>query len=241
MKKEYTKALVRILVALVILLAIRFLSKEITGILSNFLNNRFNIDFGYESSLYKLFMILFSIIIMLVIPGYTIRDFGFRRPEKVKYFKIVWLTFVVVIGGMIFFGSLYMGLLENIFGDGKQQFAGMGGDQSFLSVLLTVWIWSSITEEIYMRGLFQSLLDKLKKYRFLRLSLPVWLSGITFGLLHISIYEPGRLFFTMFVVTQAMALGLLAGYYREKSMSIYPAIMVHILGNVFGSVMQFIT
>jgi len=45
----------------------------------------------------------------------------------------------------------------------------------------------------------------------------------------------------MFVVTQAIALGLLAAHYREKSRSLYPAIMVHVLGNIYGSVMQFFT
>ena len=240
MKKVFINALGRILLVLGIFLAIRFLSKEITGLVSGWIANNYNIEFSYESSLYKLFMVLLSIIIMLVIPGYTLKDFGFRKPEKVKYFKIIWLTFVVVIGGMIVFGSLCMGLLNNIFGDVEEPLAGMGGDQSFLTIVFSIWLWSSITEEIYTRGLFQSLLDKLKNYRFLRLSLPVWLSGIAFGLLHISIYEPGRLFFTMFIVTQAIALGLLAAHYREKSRSLYPAIMVHILGNIYGSVMQFI-
>lgn len=240
MNKTFINALIRILVVLGIFLAIRFLSKELVGLVCDWLSNVYSIEFKYESSLYKLFMVLFSVIIMLLSPGYTLRDFGFCVPENVKYFKIIWLTFVVVIGGMIVFGSVYMGLLRNIIGDGTEPLAGMGGGQSFLTIVLSIWLWSSITEEIYTRGLFQSLLDKLKKYRFLRLSVPVWLSGLAFGLLHISIYEPGKLFFTMFVVSQAITLGLLAAYYREKSRSLYPSIMVHVLGNIYGSVMQFI-
>jgi len=241
MKKEPFKILLNILIAIILILAVRFLSKGITGLLSNWINSNYTIEFKFESSLYKFLELFFSLLIMLIIPGYTLRDFGFRKPKKIKYFRIIWLTFAVVIGGMMVFGSLYMGLLNSLFGGGMEPLAGMGGNQSFLTVLLTIWILSSIAEEIYARGLFQSLLDKLKKYRFLKLSLPVWFSGIAFGLLHISIYEPGRIFFTLFVVSQAMALGVLAAYYREKSMSLYPAIMVHILGNIYGSAVQFIT
>ena len=182
-------------------------------------------------------MVVFIFIIMIILPGYSLADFGFRRPEKVNYFKIIWLTFFIVIGGMLLFAFLYMGLLQAIFGNGTESSAGFdNNNQTILSVVLGIWIWSSLTEEFYMRGFFQSLLNNLKKYKFIRLSVAVWASGITFGLIHFSIYNGDNLFFTLFIVTQAAIMGTLAAYYREKTKSIYPAIMVHVLANIYGSI-----
>jgi membrane protease YdiL (CAAX protease family) len=182
-------------------------------------------------------MVAFSLITMLMIPGYTLTNFGFKKPEKVNYFKIIWLTFVFVVGGMILFGFLYLGVLENIFGKGSADSGGFDDvNQSIFHTILSIWIWSSFTEEFYMRGFFQSLLDNLKKIRFINLSAPVWISGIAFGLIHLSLYTGDNLFFTLFIVTQAMIMGTLAAYYREKTNSIYPAILVHVLANFYGSI-----
>ncbi len=236
MKKLLSNALIRLIVVVGLLLLIRYVSKELGGWVNETVDNITPCDFDYESSLYKLFMIIFSFAIMFAIPGYSLKDFGFRKPEKVNYFKIFWLTLVIVVGGLFIFGFLYMGVLQNLFGDGGEPSIGFDTEQSFISVVLLIWIWSSITEEIYMRGLFQSLLDNLKKYKFIRLSAAVWISGIAFGLLHLSLYNGGNLFFTLFIVTQATILGVLAAYYREKTKSIYIAILIHILANIYGSV-----
>lgn len=241
MKKYFDKPWGRLIFVSILFVIIRYLSKGLSRLAGSFIESNVVEDFSYESSIYKLFMVIFSLLSMSLIPGYSWKDFGFSKPKNVNYFKIFWLTFVIVLVGTIIFGSFYMGILPKLLGDSEKA-AGMEmtSGMSFVAVVLSIWIWSSISEEIYTRGLFQSLLDNLKKGKFLKLSLPVWLSGIVFGMLHLSVYSPGKLYFTLFIVTQTTILGVLAAYYREKSQSIYIAILIHILGNVYGSLLSLI-
>ncbi|MBN3034830.1 MAG: CPBP family intramembrane metalloprotease [Bacteroidales bacterium] len=238
MKKMLSNPVIRILSVVILLLVMRFISRALAGWADDIVVEHILPDFRHKSGVYKFFMVIFSLGIMAALPGYTWKDFGFRKPERVNYVTILWLTFVIVVGGAIIFSILYLGLLNHIFAKVVETPADMSEGQSFLSMVLSIWIWSSITEEIYTRGLFQSLLGKLTGYKFMKLSLPVWLSGLMFGAMHLSVYSPGKLFFTMFIITQAFILGLLAGYFRERSRSLYPAILIHILANVYGSIMM---
>ena len=237
MKRILKNPIVRLIAVIGILLLFRFLAKELADLINHSVQQNISTGFDYKSEMYKFLMVVFTFIIMIILPGYSLADFGFRRPEKVNYFKIIWLTFIIVIGGMLLFAFLYMGLLQAIFGNGTESSVGLdNNNQTILSVVLGIWIWSSLTEEFYMRGFFQSLLNNLKKYKFIKLSVAVWASGIAFGLIHFSIYNGDNLFFTLFIVTQAAIMGTLAAYYREKTKSIYPAIMVHVLANIYGSI-----
>ena len=237
MEKIFQNPIIRLIAVIGILLLFRFSANELAELINDSIQRNVNNEFDYKSEIYKFLMVAFTFIIMIIMPGYTLKDFGFRKPGKVNYFKIVWLTFVIVIAGMILFGFLYMGILKEIFGSGTESSGGFDvSNQSIISIILGIWLWSSFTEEFYMRGFFQSLLDNLKKYKFIRLSAVVWASGLTFGLIHLSIYNGDNLFFTLYIVTQAAIMGTLAAYYREKAKSIYPAILVHVLANIYGSI-----
>ena len=235
-KRIFENPIIRLIAIIGILLLFRFSANELAELINDSIQRNVSIEFDYKSEIYKFLMVAFTFIVMIVLPGYSLSDFGFRKPEKVNYFKIIWLTFVIVIGGMILFAFLYMGVLKEIFGSGTESSGGFDvSNQSIISIILGIWLWSSLTEEFYMRGFFQSLLDNLKKYRFVKLSVAVWASGLTFGLIHLSIYNGDNLYFTLFIVTQAAIMGTLAAYYREKTKSIYPAILVHVLANIYGS------
>jgi membrane protease YdiL (CAAX protease family) len=110
-----------------------------------------------------------------------------------------------------------------------------------LQTVIFVWIYATISEEVFTRGLLQSYLIPLSPYginlsKRLRLSLPVIFSGLYFGMMHIVAIKrmgpPVVLFTTL--------LGLVAGYYREKTRSLIPAMMIHALFNVGGSLPKWI-
>lgn len=209
-------------------------SGKISSQLVKLLPEIFQTDFYLKNISLKFLFVVFSIVAMLLIPKMKLRDFGLRLPKKINYFKLIWQTVALTIGGGVIYGLLFMGLLRSLFGDtGEMGFPDSG---SFLKTIITVWLWSSICEEILNRGLIQSLLNVFKKYKFCRLTLSVWISGIIFGAMHFSVLRfSSSIFFVLFIVCGATTLGVLAAYYREKSESVYPAIMVHILGNVAGS------
>ncbi len=105
-----------------------------------------------------------------------------------------------------------------------------------LQTVIFVWIYASISEEIFTRGLLQSYLIPLSNYGInlsqkLRLSLPVIFSGLYFGMMHIvAIKRMGPP-----VILLTTLLGLIAGYYREKTKSLIPAMIIHALFNIGGS------
>jgi membrane protease YdiL (CAAX protease family) len=68
------------------------------------------------------------------------------------------------------------------------------------------------------------------------LSLPVIFGGLYFGMMHIvAIKRMGPL-----VILFTTLLGLVAGYYREKTKSLIPAIIIHALFNIGGSLPMWI-
>jgi membrane protease YdiL (CAAX protease family) len=115
--------------------------------------------------------------------------------------------------------------------------AGPGMD--LLRLILTVWVLASICEEVFYRGLLQGFLDPLRVHGFTLfrryLSLPVVVCALGFGLGHLILL--GRMGAPMvgFIVVNATVLGLLAGYFREATGSIVPAIAVHMTFNVVGA------
>jgi membrane protease YdiL (CAAX protease family) len=215
-------------------------SGKISTQLVKLLPEIFQTDFYLKNIITKLFFVVLSIIAMLLIPKMKLRDFGLKLPKKINYFKLILQTVALTLAGMLVYGLLFMGLLRNLFGDTNE--IGFPDSGSFLKTVLVVWLWSSICEEIFNRGLIQSLLNGFKKYKFCKLTLSVWISGIIFGAMHFSVLKfSDSIFFVLFIVFNTTTLGVLAACYREKSKSVYPAIMVHIMGNVAGSLPLLIT
>jgi membrane protease YdiL (CAAX protease family) len=116
---------------------------------------------------------------------------------------------------------------------------------SFLQVVITVWVIASTCEEVLYRGLIQSFLEPLGIHGVevsgIRLSLPVIAAALLFGFMHMMLLAAGADGFLVGgIVGTAVVLGLVAGYQREKSGSLIPAILVHMLFNAFGGVSQYV-
>lgn len=112
---------------------------------------------------------------------------------------------------------------------------------SFFQIVIMVWIIASICEEVLHRGLVQGLLEPLRDWGLavsgVRLSVPVIVAAVLFGAVHIMLLTMGTdSNLVAGIVGSAIILGLVAGYYREKTGSLIPAILVHMLFNVFGGV-----
>jgi membrane protease YdiL (CAAX protease family) len=152
------------------------------------------------------------------------RDYGFSRGIFQLRGKIfLWFIPMAIVS--------IMGFLASRSGAEIKESLGF----SYLQDIIFIWIYASICEEIFARGLLQSFLSPLMGYginlsKNLRLSLPVLFSGLYFGLMHIVAIEkmgPPVIVFTTF-------LGIVAGYHREKTGSLIPAIIIHALFNIGG-------
>ena len=79
--------------------------------------------------------------------------------------------------------------------------------------------------------------DRGIRFFKVRLSLPVILSAVVFGLIHLVLLTSGAGgFLVVRVVIFTTILGLFAGYYQEKYNNFSYAVIVHMAGNLMGLV-----
>lgn len=170
------------------------------------------------------FMWILSLLIILLLTKGKIAGYGFTGGKFRLTGKIFWWVFPMAIISVI-------GFIASRSGGPAKPGLGLSPIQS----IVFIWFYASVCEEIFTRGLLQSFLSPLTRYginlsKRLRLSLPVLFSGVYFGLMHIVVIHkmgPPVIVFTTL-------LGLVAGYYREKTESLIPAIIIHALFNVGG-------
>ena len=170
------------------------------------------------------FMWTLSVLITILLTRGKIGEYGFTRGK----FRLTGKIFLWVIPTAIL---SVMGFIASRSGEDVKEILEL----SHLQDIIFIWIYASICEEIFTRGLLQSFLSPLTKYgvtlfKRWRLSLPVLFSGLFFGMMHVVAIErigPPVILF-------ASALGIIAGYYREKTESLIPAIIIHALFNIGG-------
>ena len=153
--------------------------------------------------------------------------FGFARPGRGGY-------------GASVTGGLVLGIIATI----VAMVVGRGGVQllsslGFWEMVLIVWLFASVAEELLVRGYVQGYMDPLISRGFtafgLRISLPVIISALFFSAMHLILLARGTAPMTVYVIMVfAFALGLLAAYQRERTGSVLPPIAAHVFFNVGG-------
>jgi len=115
-----------------------------------------------------------------------------------------------------------------------------------LQVIIFVFVYASIAEELLFRGFLLNILNSnnFKGTIILRrkFSIPVIISALMFGSAHLILLTTSAgLFFVLRVVIFTSVLGLFAGYYQEKYNNNAYAIIVHMSGNLFAVLGAFLT
>jgi len=179
-----------------------------------------------------LLMILFSFLIIILHGPGKLADFGLKSCSLHDFrAPLIWALVV----GLFFQLILYLVFPSFI---GKP--VGPSADYSLLQTILFVWGLASFAEEVLFRGLIQGLLSSLSHWRIsigaVSLSVPVIIAALLFGLVHLGLLtmkvDTG---YVAVIVAGAVVLGLVAGYFREKTGSLWPAVAVHALFNITGS------
>jgi len=173
-------------------------------------------------------MLILSIVIMLAISRGKLSRYGFKLADSTH------------LGQALLWG-LALGMASTLL---QASLPGEGtyveGELSLLQRAVFIWFYASISEEVFARGLIQGSLARWTQHGVTvfgtRISLPVLASAILFGLLHLVQSAMGAgAYQVIVVVVFAFALGILAGYQRERTGSLVPAIVVHAFANVGGS------
>ncbi len=224
------KALLRIIIGIILIMVVLNIEAAVTTILQNYPDS-------ILSGIWLKGLISFSagmavtLLLILLLSRGRLSSYGFRVPTNMPLLRIFLL-------------GLGVGIVANITaallpGEGLTFME----DYPFLYIVIFVWIYRSIYEEILMRGLVQSFLSPLKEFGFVvykvRISLPVLLSALFFALIHIMLLTMGVDIFTVLgIVVFGFILGIIAGYYRELTDSLIPAVVVHALFNISGNIVE---
>ncbi len=178
-------------------------------------------------------MFVFSFILILILSKGKISDYGFKIGENLRLKQTI---IVGLIAGLILTSTtLYLPINPP---PGTEDF-------SFIQVVILIWIFASIAEEVLSRGLVQSYLSPLEIFGFsifgFRISLPVLFAALFFGAMHLPLFMTGLDSFSVFsIVISAFIMGIIAGHYREKIQSLIPPIIIHMLFNITGTIIGLI-
>ena len=180
-----------------------------------------------EGALSHTVMWLVSLILILIISKGKLSAYGIQLGKDYRWAQMIILGFAT--------GAAFTVML-NAFPETSN---ALLPDYSFAQTVIFVWLYASICEEILTRGLIQSFLAPLTMYGIsisgLRISLPVLVGALFFGLMHLGLLTTGAdLLQVIIIVAFATVLGVIAGYHREQTGSIIPAIIVHMFGNIGG-------
>lgn len=234
-EKIRSNKVLSVLMAITMGVIVLFISSELGTFVTSEIKNYADLNFYTSTTVMKIFMLVFSLILILIVNKGSLKDYGFNKPEKIKIIRLILISTAIIVAAGLVGNALFIGFLKNLF---PQENSGMEFPKvgSIVEMILTIWIWSSICEEVLTRGLIQSFMKYQTSIKLLKLSLPVWISGIFFGMMHVSLLKMNMdIWFVSFIVFNTTTVGLLAAYYREKTKSIYPAIFIHFLANVIGS------
>ena len=184
------------------------------------------------------FMLILSIIAILAFK--TKINYTITWPEFKTIFKpIMWgiLTFIVV--------NIVMTIIIKLTGGDIEKHPTVS-QMTPMQVLVFVFFFASIAEEFLFRGFSMNLLESgsskgitiLKR----KISMPVIISALLFGLAHLILITTGAgSLFILKIVVFTFILGLFAGYYQEKFNNHAYAIIVHMSGNLFAVIGAFLT
>jgi membrane protease YdiL (CAAX protease family) len=172
-------------------------------------------------------MLLVSLLMIAVLMRGDFRGCGFTfGTYRFKATILLWF----LLGT---FGSLSAELLG---GNGIKP----TGNLTHLQIIMLAWIYASTVEEIVYRGLILSFLSPLSPLRItigkIYLSLPVLICGLFFGAMHLLLLTAGVPIGALCIfIPFGIIGGCVAGYYKETTGSIIPAVIVHSLFNIGGN------
>jgi membrane protease YdiL (CAAX protease family) len=191
-----------------------------------------SVEWLNSSHIVQFSMLIIAVLLIIIIGKNKFSNFGFKgAPVKVVLNSIL-LAFGVSL--VLFLANgIYMNITSSV---ASSQVSFL--ESNFLSRIILIWIIASSVEEIFYRGFLQTYLEPLKdiglKLGKVYLSLPVMLTALMFGFMHLCLKGMLPWIMVRFIILNATILGLIAGYYREKTGSLIPAYFVHLTFNVVG-------
>jgi membrane protease YdiL (CAAX protease family) len=153
-------------------------------------------------------------------------EMGWRRADWWHRSYLVWFVIAAVAMMAATIVMIFLGLRHPL-----------ASQMSFLQIILVVWLLSSFSEEVYVRGLVQSWVADLDDAY--GISSPfepaIVSSALLFAALHVPLmWSPVGVKGGLPIVLATLCVGFACAVLRARSRSLWPAIVCHVIGNVAG-------
>jgi membrane protease YdiL (CAAX protease family) len=113
----------------------------------------------------------------------------------------------------------------------------VASQMSFLQIVLVVWLLSSFSEEVYVRGLVQSWVADRDDGKEINSAFEpaIVSSALLFAAMHVPLmWSPMGVKGGLTIVLSTLGVGIACAVLRARTRSLWPAIGCHVLGNVAG-------
>ena len=190
-------------------------------------------------------MLGLSIFLISFLKKKELIAFPFKKVKPKYYMYAILIAILSIIVSNIIATIIVKAFGYSIDPSGKGH--ALVANFSPLQFFLFVFLYASICEEFLFRGFAQNFLGPLTQNGFrvnkdIFISIPVIVSGILFGMAHLTLLTTetsGPMILRIVIFTTF--LGLTAGYFQEKHKNILIAILVHMIGNLPGLIMSFLS
>jgi membrane protease YdiL (CAAX protease family) len=183
-----------------------------------------------DAPLIHVYLLLLCVIVAVLLGDWRLTILGLRS-SSMKFLVQASLAGLAV-GSLSSTVSLAMRVREPTF------FRSLSVPQ----VIVFVWLLASLAEEVLTRGLLQGMMSawagRPVNLFFVRLHAPVIVSAAFFGAMHLPLLGMGAdRAAVAIIVTSAFVLGLIAGQFRHRTGSLWPAMAAHSCANVAGTLL----
>lgn len=188
--------------------------------------------FSGQSSIVLMVLVLFT---MMFFSKGNFKIYGFKKTKLKTYIFSIIITFMYVLIYTVI-TIYFLHILPKHTND---------NNHPLVLKILTLFIFAPISEELMFRGYLQTNLVHLNNkgiYIFnIFINLSIIITAFLFGMFHFGILlKEANLPYTFSLVLYTFLLGIISGYFKEKSGSIYPSIAIHSFANIISGIFVFI-
>jgi Type II CAAX prenyl endopeptidase Rce1-like len=156
--------------------------------------------------------------------GRSFGEMGWRRADWWNRSYVPWFLVAVVTMMAVSVAMLLMGVRHPI-----------ASQMSFLELVVFIWLLSSFSEEVYVRGLVQSWVANRDEVKGIGSAFApsIVSSAFLFAAMHVSLmWSSAGVKGGLAIVLAMLSLGWDCAVLRARSRSLWPAIACHVIGNV---------
>ena len=177
---------------------------------------------GVRQAVMKGVLVVVSLAVWSLVRRRRLSEMGWRRPDSIGVWRLLSAYAVAAV-------SMGLASIAMILTDSHHPVVS---GLSFFEVVLTIWIVSSIAEEIYVRGLVQSWIGDGDLSPARQRAVILASAGL-FAALHVPLMWKGAgPLGGGIIVAATFGLGWAAASVRARTHSLWHAIGVHIFGNM---------